>query len=450
MARWRSGEKLGWGRFGVVFACRDAGANDSGDDYAIKYLQTDWVKVPEAVKRFRREVEILKSLDHPNVMKVVGEGTRSSDGVPFFVMPRAADGSLKTAIEGGRTADESWTVGIFRDVLTGVAHAHERGVLHRDLKPSNVLISAGVPLVADFGIAKQIDVDGTTLTRTAQELGTLRYMAPEQSADAKRAQPAADVYALGKILAHMLTGHEPTPLIVYLTDVPEKFRWFIDKCCRDEPGERFADAGDALSRFEQLLQTPEVVLPPLERGKELADEAAAAIGEDDEAEAIEALDAHLRTYARDEALYRRVVPHIAKSAMRRWAAGQPHSFRELMRNYDRHISQNGDLSFDYCDTVADFLQFVFGITTDLAVHRLVITRLLEVGVSHNRWHVRGVAVELLASLTSTSEVAAAVEVIDDHHRAASWVAEPALKRPLRAPIAEALRRAAASPEAVGW
>jgi serine/threonine protein kinase len=84
--------------------------------------------------------------------------------------------------------------------------------LHRDLKPSNVLISAGVPLVADFGIAKQIDVDGTTLTRTAQELGTLRYIAPEQSADAKRAGMAADVYALGKILAHMLTGREPVPL----------------------------------------------------------------------------------------------------------------------------------------------------------------------------------------------------------------------------------------------
>jgi len=449
MARWHKGEKLGWGRFGVVFAGKPADAEGAEYEYAIKYLQTDLAQIPEVVKRFEREIEILQGLDHPNVMPVVAKGHRKADGVPFFVMPRATDGSLKDAIEDGRTRDEAWTVGIVRDVLAGVANTHAGGVLHRDLKPSNVLVSAGVPLVSDFGIAKQIDVDGTTLTRTAQELGTLRYMAPEQSADAKRAGPPADVYALGKILAHMLSGREPVPLVVDLAGVPEKFRWFVDKCCRDNPAERFPNAEVALARFEQLLTTPEIELPPLERGKQLADQVGEAIGADDGAEAIEALDVHLRTYAGDEQLYRRVVPRVPKSAIRQWAANEPHTFREFMRAYDRHVGVNGELSFDYCDTVADFLRFVFGATTDLAVHRLIITRLLEVGVSHNRWYVRDVTVDLLASLKSASEVAAAVEVIDDHQRAASWVAGMALKRPLRAPIVEALRRAATSPEAVG-
>lgn len=447
--KWTRGEKLGFGRFGVVFACKPS--DDEGDEfnYAIKYLQTDLLEVPEAVKRFEKEIEIQETLDHPNIVSVEGKGHKSN-GIPFFVMPRARDGSLRDAIEKGRTADESWTVGIFRDVVAAVASAHAEGVLHRDLKPSNVLISAGVPMVSDFGIAKQIDVDGTTLTRTAQELGTLRYMAPEQSADAKRAGKPADVYALGKILGHMLTGHEPTPLVVDLTDVPEKFRWFIDKCCRDDPNERFPDAAVALARFEQVLTAPEVELPPLERGAKLVEETAEAVGTDKEAAAIEALDSHLRTYAREEQLYRRIVPRIPKAILRTWALTEPASFRELMRTYDGHVSQNGELPFDYCDTVADFLEFVFGISTDLAVQRLVITRMLEVGVSHNRWHVAHVAVDLLASLKSESEVACAVEVIDDHQRAASWIADQALKRPLRAPIAEALRRASASPDAVGW
>ena len=329
-------------------------------------------------------------------------------------------------------------------------HAHDHGVLHRDLKPSNILISRGIPLISDFGIAKQIDVDGTTLTRTAQELGTLRYMSPEQSADAKRAGAPADVYALGKILAHMLSGREPTPLVVDLTGVPEKFRWFIDKCCRNDPADRFQDAGAALARFEELLKTPQVELPPLERGKQLADEAGQAVGQPHEAEAIEALDAHLRTYAGEEQLYRRVVPRIPKAVLRRWAAVQPQSFRELIGAYDKHVSADGELPFDYCDTVADFLQFIFGITTDLAVHRLIIKRLLRVGFSHNRWHVADVTIDLLTSLKSASEVAVAVEVIDDHSRAAEWIADGALKRPLRAPIAEALRQASSSSKAAGW
>ena len=448
MGHWQKGEKLGWGRFGVVFAARPAD-DDGSCDYAIKYLQTDLAQVSEAVKRFEREIEILEALDHPNIMPVVAKGHRAN-GVPFFVMPRAVDGSLKEAIQDGRAGDESWAVGIFRDVVSGVAHAHESGVLHRDLKPSNVLLSAGVPLVSDFGIAKQIDVDGTTLTRTAQELGTLRYMAPEQSADAKRAGPPADVYALGKIFAHMLSAREPTPLVVDLTGVPEKFRWFIDKCCRDDPADRFPDAGAALMRFVELLKTPEVELPPVERGKQLADEAAQAIGQASGSAAIEALDAHLRAYAGEEQVYRMVVPHIPKPVLRLWASSQQQSFRTLMRTYDQHVSADGDLAFGYCDTLADFLQFVYGITTDLAVHRLIIKRLLRVGFSHNRWHVADVTIDLLASLKSASEVAAAVEVIDDNQRAAQWVAEGALKRPLRAPIAEALRRASKSQTAVGW
>ena len=69
-------------------------------------------------------------------------------------------------------------------------------------------------------------------------------------------------------------------------------------------------------------------------------------------------------------------------------------FRELMRTYDQHVSADGDLPFAYCDTLADFLEFVFGITADLAVHRLIVKRLLRVGFSHNRWHVADVTIDL--------------------------------------------------------
>ncbi len=445
------GEKLGFGRFGVVFVAQmvdeDGDVNPFVDDHAIKYLQTDLVAVPEAVARFKREVEILKTLDHPNVMKVVSDGT-SKNGVPWFVMPRANGGSLRDAIEEGRARRAAVAVGIMRDVLAGISHAHDEGTVHRDLKPSNILLHNGVPLISDFGIARQIDVDGTTLTRTAQELGTLRYMAPEQSADAKRCGKPADVYALGKIFAHMLSGRLPEPLVVDLTDVPEKFRWFIDKCTRTDPSERFADATAALAKFEDILQQTDVELPPSDQGVHLAKEFARQLGGSGERDALEALDAHLQRYDDQTDLYHHVLPAIPKQAWQRWAEVQPQGFAKAVSAYDRHV--NCSLDFDYCDVAANFLRTIYGATEDLAVRRIVLGRLMEIGHSHNRWYVRDVAVDLLASMASPSEVNTAEEIINAQPRDAAWIADQALTRPLRATIANALRLAQASEQAAGF
>jgi hypothetical protein len=448
---WRKGDKLGWGRFGVVYVAyevdEDGDINPFADDHAIKYLQTDLVAAPEAVARFKREVTILQDLDHPNVMKVVGSGT-GKNGVPWFVMRRANGGSLKEAIEDGRARKEAAAVGIMRGILTGMSHAHDEGKLHRDLKPSNVLMHNGEPVVSDFGIARDIDIDGTTLTRTAQELGTLRYMAPEQSADAKRCGKPADVYALGKIFAQMLSGRLPEPLVVDPTGVPEKFRWFIDKCTRTAPTERFTDASAALAKFEQVLQQPDVELPPRDQGVHLANQIARSLGGSGEGDAIETLDAHLQRYDDQQALYHQVLPAIPKPIWERWAELQPEGFAKVISAYDRHVDCG--LDFDYCDVAADFLRMVYSVSDDLGVRRTVLGRLMEIGRSHNRWYVRNVTVDLLASMASPSEVNTAEEIIDSQRRDAAWIADQALARPLRVTIADALRRAQADDEAAGF
>jgi serine/threonine protein kinase len=441
--KWVKGQKLGWGRFGVVFACS---RDDEGQEvYAIKMLQTDLAQVIEVRRRFENEAEILDRLDHPNVMRVISRG-ETPKGIPWFVMPRA-DKSIKDAIANPLGVNEAWVIKTFRGVLAGVARAHEKNVLHRDLKPSNLLLKGETPLVADFGIAKQIDIDGTSLTRTAQQMGTLRYMAPEQSSNIKSIGPQADVYALGKIFAYMLTAIEPEPLVVNLADVPERFRWFIDKCCRDEPDHRFADAGVALDKFNQLMSEPEIVLPPVEHLTMLYEQANGQLGLSGETEALEAFDAELRAHSTERAVYQQVVPRIPQALLARWSEIQPHGFKQTLVTYDGHIDWS--LPFAYCDTVANFLAKVYTLTDDLALKRMVIARLLEVGVSHNRWHVGDVTVDLLAILASATDVAVAEEVIDEHQHAAAWIAKQALARPIRAPIADALRRALQHEEAVG-
>jgi serine/threonine protein kinase len=217
---WRIDENLGAGRFGVVFSAQDDdGPEDAPWDFALKRLQKEWRNVDEARKRFKRETDIQSELSHPNVVSVIDAGESARWG-PWFVMPRATDGSLKDAIDDGRAADHDWALSVFQGVLAGVAHAHERQVFHRDIKPSNVLLFSDDPRIADFGIARQIDVQGTTLTHTAEQLGTFLYMAPEQFHDVKKAGPPADVYSLGKVLCHLLSGIQPKTLKVDLHGIP--------------------------------------------------------------------------------------------------------------------------------------------------------------------------------------------------------------------------------------
>ena len=434
---WKRGENLGSGRFGVVFACRDSDSTDDEWPYAVKRLQTDWTAVEEAVTRFKREVDIQAELDHPNVMPVVAAGENSRG--PWFVMPRADGGSLKDALGDGRANDQGWVLAKFGAVLPGVAHAHERGVLHRDLKPSNIMLIEDEPLISDFGVARQLDVDGTTLTRTAQELGTLRYMAPEQFKDAKRAGPPADVYSLGKILCHLLTGRTPEVLKVQLDGVPREYRFFVDKCCREDPERRYQTAGEALAAFRQIGTPIKVLLPPAERAQQLAEEAHAVLDTEDEAGAIEALETHLRDHSDDSEMFKRVVPRIPKAVARAWAMRLPDGLRETLKIYDQ-IIEDSNLAFSYCDVVADFYIVVFKATEDMELQRMILARLLVMGHHYNRFYVHAAVVDLLPTIDDPSEVALVEEAIDEHDRAAAWYAENALKKPLQEPIAAALRR----------
>ena len=103
------------------------------------------------------------------------------------------------------------SAGILASISDAIAYAHEQGVLHRDLKPSNILLdNKGVPHLADFGLAKAIASQGASLTRTGAILGTPSYMSPEQaSGNRGNVGTASDIYSLGAILYHTLTGHAP-------------------------------------------------------------------------------------------------------------------------------------------------------------------------------------------------------------------------------------------------
>jgi len=172
-----------------------------------------------ALRRFRREIEILGKLRHPFIAQVYEAGVHQDEAgpVPFLVMeyvPRA-----KTIIEYANKHELSVRdrLMLFVKVCAGVEHGHHKRILHRDLKPGNILIDErGEPKVIDYGVARaaEIEVTGHTLhTEAGRLIGTIQYMAPEQL-DTSRPNltPACDVYALGVVLFRLLTGAPPHDL----------------------------------------------------------------------------------------------------------------------------------------------------------------------------------------------------------------------------------------------
>ncbi len=437
--RWTINDNLGAGTFGIVFSCRETDSDVKIWPYALKRLQRDWLENDEARARFKRETDIQSALMHEHIIPVVDAGESPKHG-PWFVMPRAMNGSLKDAIADGRAASPEWSLRVFEAVLDGMAHAHEHQVLHRDIKPSNILIFGEEPCIADFGIARQIDVEGTTLTHTAEQLGTFRYMAPEQFHDVKRSGQPADVYALGKVLCHLLSGILPEALKVDLHGVPSEYRHFIDKCCRDDPAQRFPSAREALLRFRRLSTPVSVILPPLDQGRELVEQAEASLGAETEQANIDALEAHMLGHVSERQLYVAVFPRLSRALTKAWLTRNLDGFRHILVRYDSFLEES-NLSFGYCDTVARFYREIFRATDDIGLKRLTLSRIIAMGHTYNRFFVHDVVVDLLPKLDDPCDVQIAEEVLREHPDAARWYAGSALKMGLPEPLMEAFRAA---------
>jgi len=159
------------------------------------------------VSRFKAERQILASLDHPNLAKVL-DGGISEEGVPYFVM-ELIRGEPIDAYCNSHSLSIAQRLTLFRTVCQVVHYAHQRGVIHRDLKPANILVTReGVVKLVDFGIAKQ--VAAMAVTATAQRAMTLDYASPEQ-VRGEAVTPASDIFSLGVVLYRLLADAGPYP-----------------------------------------------------------------------------------------------------------------------------------------------------------------------------------------------------------------------------------------------
>ena len=194
---------LGEGGMAIVYRARH---RELGSTHAIKLLKNPG---PMVRQRLMQEGRLQSSLKHPNVLSVTD--LVSVEGSPALVMEFVDGPSLAEFLEQHRPSLAQCDA-LARDILKGVSAAHAHGMIHRDLKPSNILLrvteDAIVPKIADFGLAKalEIDVSQPKITREGSAMGTPAYMAPEQIEDASIVDGRADVFSLGAILYELVTG----------------------------------------------------------------------------------------------------------------------------------------------------------------------------------------------------------------------------------------------------
>ena len=234
---------------------------------ALKMILPANVGSVDAMKRFRAETEAAASLEHENILPIYAVGEH--DGAPFYSMKFVEGGTLSARIDNYRDKPRE-AAALIAKLARAVAFAHQHGILHRDLKPGNVLFdSATKPYVSDFGLAKWLARE-SDLTQTFAVLGTPYYMAPEQASDSHSVTASADVYSLGAILYHLLTGRPPfagqTPMEVLhraekeppkpprLTNqhVPRDLETICLKCLEKDPAWRYpstAAVANDLDRF---------------------------------------------------------------------------------------------------------------------------------------------------------------------------------------------------------
>src|SRR5262245_32484889 len=202
--RYRIESLIGEGGMGKVYKAYD---KELDRVVALKLVRSELASDPASMQRFKQELLLASKISHKNILRIHDLG--DVEGMKFISMTYVKGEDLGDVIhrEGRLPVDRA--IAIFKRLCGALEAAHGEGVAHRDLKPRNILIDASDTVyISDFGLAKSLEENASTMTRTGEILGTPRYMSPEQ-AEALPTDHRSDLYSLGLIFYEMVTGDVP-------------------------------------------------------------------------------------------------------------------------------------------------------------------------------------------------------------------------------------------------
>jgi serine/threonine protein kinase len=265
-------KKLGAGGFGAVYLA----VNDkTGKECALKTMLQTKKPNEKGIAMFEREIDITKSLRHPNIVSIEDHGY--TDGIHFFALELMNGGSVFDLMDNGKTRVPLVIIkDLMLQTLEGLAFLHKNNYIHRDLKPPNILISQvggkRIYKVSDFGLAKNFIRAGMTrnkITDTGSFCGSPPYIAPEHILNYRFLKPSTDVFEMGATFYHIITGRtvwqinpgqdyiklilesQPVPIKKLEPSIPDNIAAIIDRSLNRDERKRYKDAGEMLKDMKK-------------------------------------------------------------------------------------------------------------------------------------------------------------------------------------------------------
>jgi serine/threonine protein kinase len=248
----------------------------TGQEVALKIPDKSIIGDPAQYERFQRELEVMRTLDHPAIQKGLGSGRFNN--TPYLVTELVGGESMRELIKRSAPLDAAAAVSMTRKIADGLAHCHDHDIIHRDVKPENILIGQdGQPVILDFGLALTKGSHRVTYANLSNTAGTPDYMAPEQI-EGHRGDRRTDVYALGVVMFELLTGRAPFTGDNHLAVMAQHLKGglprldkvqpgvtpqiaaVVARCLRRDPDDRYADMHALIHDLDNLDQVDTAVL----------------------------------------------------------------------------------------------------------------------------------------------------------------------------------------------
>jgi tRNA A-37 threonylcarbamoyl transferase component Bud32 len=384
MAKYADFDKIGSGGFGVVTKCK---RDIDNKIFAKKKLHS---KEEDAIKRFAREVRLISSLDHPNVVKIVAK--KLTGNTYWYAMPLYSHSLRDIIKELHGNYDRIHQ--IFSSVLDGIEYAHSQGVIHRDLKPENVLMNDDSNIViSDFGLGRMIDAVTSRKTQSGIGFGTLGYVAPEQTTDLKNSDHRADIFSLGRILYEMCSG--TIFGIQDISNLPLSMGLIITKCTKQDPNERYKTVTELKQDWKSLFD--------IQSGEsEAAEFALLRVNPDISSEGVEKLISHFAKIASEDDLHEFLMStHVEVFAA---IYNRDVNFaRQIISRYAKFTEGRG-WGWGYTDKIGNWCECIFNRIDDSNIRVDLAMCVGEVGRSHNRWKVLGIFSKMMSYLHKPDEI----------------------------------------------